>query len=830
MSSTESAVIEQESAFREIVQRLVAWGLPQDEVEYTLQGAISVRELNPRAQLFAQDTPVSAIYLLKSGGIVQERITLDKQGRRRIRLRRQARPDEWVGHYDLLYNQQYTTRARALDFSRLIAVDAAAVNRLLYRYPRFRQRIAPMEKIGRLRTIPFFGTLDLTVLSYLADVCKLEVIPAQAQIYAANMPTDRLYIVDQGQVILQRQDRDPIWLGNGMAFGFLDQQRRSINTALTPRGHSAQATVPTTVFVVARQDFVDLTGLNPERVGLSLLRAALDTLDKVTAFARYTPQQRAVLLGYMSHYHIPIAHLVMQQGEISDSLWVLMAGGRATLHALEGGQALQPTVVSGPNFFSELALRAEQPLNSTVQAEPNSQWLRLQTEDFHAFLRQHGPELLGELALSPVAEKVLGQSETRRRYAWLQKGENLVLFQRRHWLALLRKVLFALILFVLVGSAGLLLLSTGAAQPVWIFWLLTGTGLLALIQFTWGLLDYLNDYLLVTNQRLVRQEKVIFIAELRQAAFLEQIRNVDVSVAFWGNLLGYGALKVQTAASSGAIAFDFVPDPITLKRTILEQQNLRNQHYQASSKMVIQNLLEERFGLRLRLPSRVLPETEAPPSIAPSGVWERVRHSFDLGAHMELHEQDKVIWRKHWLILLAKIIGPLAILIAIILMVLGQRLLPDDLQAIVVPFDIVLAFVGLVLLAIIAWYVADWRNDTYEIDNKQIADVEKKPLFFSEQRRTALLGEIEHIEVRIPSPIHFLFNFGNVRLQTAANQGEFSFDWVPNPRGVSEEIRRRIEVYRHQQEATRARQRAQELPDWFEMYNRLGESSSLGGQ
>lgn len=816
----DNRVLEQDTAFAEVVRRLVAWGLPQDEVEYTLHGAVSVRELAPRAPLFAQDDPVSALYLLKSGAVMQERVTHDRQGRRHIHLRRQARQDEWVGHYDLLYNQRYTTRARALDFTQLIAVDASAINRLLYRYPMLRQRIAPMEKIGRLRTIPFFAALDLTALSYLAEVCNLEVIPANTEIYAANAPADRLYIVDQGQVLLQGQDREPTWLGNGMAFGFLDQLARGINAALTPRRHSARATVPTTIFVLARQDFIDLTALNPERVGLTLRHAAQATLDKVTVFARYTPHQRAALLGYMSHYHIPIPHLLMQQGEISDSLWVLMPGGRATLRALEGGKALQPTAITGPNFFSELALQIEHPLDSTVQAEPDSQWLRLHTADFQAFLAEHGPELVDALVISPVAEKALGHSDTRRRYAWLQKGENLVRFQRRHWLALMRKVLFALILFVLVGVIALLL-STRPWLPVWIFWLLAGTLGVGLLQFGWGLVDYLNDYLLVTNQRLVRQERVIFFAEWRQAAFLEQIRNIDVSSTFFGKLLGYGALKVQTAATSGSITFDFVPEPNELRRTILEQQNLRLQHYQASSKMVIQNLLEERFGLRLRLPSRVYPEVEQPPH-APRTLWERALRSLDITAHMELHEQDKIIWRKHWLILLAKIALPVSLLLVILLLVVGQQFLPPNLQAVVIPFDILMAFIGLGLLAAIAWYVADWRNDTYEIDAKQISDVEKKPLFFSEQRRSALLGEIEHIEVRIPSPFHFLFNFGHVRLQTAATQGEFSFDWVPDPRGVSEEIRRRIEVYRHQQEATRARQRAEELPDWFEMYNRLG--------
>ena len=220
------AAVDQAAAFGEIVQRLVAWGLPHDEVAFALQGAVQVKEFAPRAQLFAQGDPVTALYLLRSGGVLQERITQDNQGRRQIRLRRQARPDEWVGHYDLLYNQQHTTRARALDFSQVIAVDASAINRLLYRYPNLRRRIAPLEKIGRLRTIPLFSTLDLTMLSYMADVCQLEVIPAQTEIYAADAPADRLFIVDQGQVLLQGPDLGPIWLGNGTAFGFLDHESR----------------------------------------------------------------------------------------------------------------------------------------------------------------------------------------------------------------------------------------------------------------------------------------------------------------------------------------------------------------------------------------------------------------------------------------------------------------------------------------------------------------------------------------------------------------------------------------------------------------------------
>jgi uncharacterized membrane protein YdbT with pleckstrin-like domain len=320
---------------------------------------------------------------------------------------------------------------------------------------------------------------------------------------------------------------------------------------------------------------------------------------------------------------------------------------------------------------------------------------------------------------------------------------------------------------------------------------------------------------------LVRQEKVIFILEFRQAAFLEQIRNVDVNTTFWGSMLQYGKLRIQTAATHGSISFDFVPNPNSIRLTIMEQQNMRQQHFQASSKMVIQNILEDRLGLRLRMPGRV--RQDAPSSQAFTAItWQdRLRSALDLDQYLQRQEADRIIWRKHWMILLGKAITPLSLFIGVLLLVLGQQLLPPAIRDFTATFDLLWVLLGLFALVWLSWYIADWRNDTYEIDAKQIADVEKKPLFFSEQRRTALLGEIENIEVSIPSPIHFFFNFGNVRMQTAAAEGDFTFDWVPNPRGVAEEVRRRIEIFRQQQEMNRARQRAQELPDWFEMYNRL---------
>src|SRR5690606_37740296 len=162
----------------------------------------------------------AAIYLLMEGEIFQEQISPDNQGNRRVTLRREAKPGEWIGHYDMLYTQRYGTRARAVESSRLIEVQAGALNRLLYRYPRVRQQIAPMEKIGRLRTVPLFGNLDLTVLSYVADASRAERIPKNTTLYTAEQPAEDLFIVDQGQVLFSGEDYPWVGVGNGMAFGF----------------------------------------------------------------------------------------------------------------------------------------------------------------------------------------------------------------------------------------------------------------------------------------------------------------------------------------------------------------------------------------------------------------------------------------------------------------------------------------------------------------------------------------------------------------------------------------------------------------------------------
>jgi CRP-like cAMP-binding protein/membrane protein YdbS with pleckstrin-like domain len=813
-------------AHEAIVRVLTGWGLPLADVEHALHNAVTLRRLRPREELFAQGAPLQAVYLLLEGQLFQERLEKNHSGQLRITLRRAVNPGELVAHFDLLYGQDHSTRARALDASLLIAVDAQAMNRLLYRHPQLRRNIAPLELISRLRTVPFFQHLDLTAISYVATDAELVTVKPKELLYSSDDPADRVYIIDHGQIKLTDPNGKTQLMGNGMAVGFLDFIHPNAPLDGERRfEHQAVAVTDGRLFSLSRQALMDLTGLHPERHGLQLRKDCQDMVNDMAVFARFSEEQRRILIGYMSHCYIPIHHLIMQQGEIGDSLWMLMPGGIAILRALVAGEALQPTPINGPNYFGELALRVDRPLDSTIQAEPNSQWLRLHKEDFQAFLKHHGNNLLDKLTLSTEAQRYLGQYQTRLRYAWLDEDEQLITRQRRHWFILVGKGFLPF--FLLMSWA---LLVTAFWPRAWVeIWQLTLVGIPGILfgsLLLWAVIDYINDFMIVTSQRIVRQEKVFMVMEWRKAAFLDDIRNIDVGFSFMGRVLQFGTLTVHTAASEGDIHFDAAPDPIELKNTILEQVNVRKQHQQASSKMIIQNVLEERLGLRVVIPARVYPgnheeEEDTQGNWLRSAWLRRQYRRLHLDINMRRRDADRIIWRKHWLVLLGRLAVPSGIFLTILVLVLAGHLLPPAFQQVVLAVDVVGIFFGLITLAWAAWNFADWRNDTYEVSDREVADVRKTPLFFAESRRTAPLDEIENIEVNIPSPLHYIMNFGTVRLQTAAADGNFNFDWVPYPREVADELRRRMERYRQAQEIAQARRRNEELPDWFEMYNRL---------
>ncbi len=804
-------------------------GLPIDEIAALLQANSLVVDFSAGDELTRQDDVAEFLFFVLSGSVRVVRRDQDENasGSQEI-LGRLVTADDIIGRYELTFSLKYISTATAEDAVTALCIDRSTLEQLLYRYPSLHQQTIYQAVVNRLRTMPLLADVDMDILGFLAEEIRSQTVSAGTVLYTQNQPPDTLFLIAQGQIELYhpRRTDNRLWLGTGSPFGFPGSVGTTHSAPADRYGHWAEAKTETTLFELPWKTLRQIGRRFPQAVDPEIQLLPAKTISAISIFAGLTPHEQIQLAGFCTFQRIPQYHPIMQQGDSADSMWILLENSRAVLSALdEENRALPRAPVRGIFSFNDTALLAASHVELTVESEPGSLWLRLHRQDFQRFGQICGQEIVDKIAARLPAEVDDADPDQRQDYKWMRKGELLVSLRLRHWLALLGKSP-ATIVAILAG-VGFTWLFSSLGVALWFS--LGISALFVILALIWGILNYLNDYFIVTNRRVIQQEKVIFFSEQRREALLEQIQRVDVSTTFWGNLLNYGSMSVYTAGTTGSIDFDFVAAADDLRATIFHQRGLRQQRASAESKLDIQNELEKRLGLTVDLPSRV--RTDAAPAApddtaAGSGVWKKLRRSITVDSSLDWESTDRIVWHKHWWVLLVQVALPGLLLLVELALLSGGFASVALLQQIQSSLDATTLLVsgGVVMLATLGWIlwaVTDWWNDTYTVTEDRIIDVEKLPLFLSEQRREAQLSDIQDISLDMNSPLKMMLNFGNIIVQTAAGEGAFTFDHVPNPRNVKEEITRRMIVWRREDERRKAQDRSRDLPDWFEMYNRL---------
>ncbi|MCY3993245.1 MAG: cyclic nucleotide-binding domain-containing protein [Caldilineaceae bacterium] len=802
-------------------------GLPLEEIIDLLQANSLVIEFSPGDELTRQDDAAEYLFFILSGSVrVTHRSTAPAGAE--DTLARVAIAGDILGRYELTFSLTYISTATAENAVSALCIERSTVERLLYRYPTAHQQTAYQAMVNRLRTMPLLADVDMVIIGFLADEIRSRMVQAGTVLYTQNQVPSTLYLIGQGQVELYhpRRTDNRLLLGTGGSFGFPGSVGVTNNAAPDKYGHWAEAKTETTVYELPWRTIRQVGRRFPQAIDPEIQLLPAKTISAVSIFAGLTPREQIQLAGFCSFHRIPQYHPIMQQGDSADSMWILMENSRAVLSALdEENRALPRAPVRGIVTFNETALLAPTPVELTVESEPGSLWLRLHRQDYQRFGQICGPETVDKVAARLPDQADDASHEQRQDYPWLRKDELLVNLHLRHWLALLGQSKAPAI--AVLASAGLIWLLTFLGFPLWVG-LTIGT-LFVVLSLIWGFLNYLNDYFIVTNRRVIQQEKVIFFSEHRQEALLEQIQRVDVATTFWGNLFNFGTLSVYTAGTTGSIDFDFVANPDSLRTAIFHHRSLSQQRSSAENKLDIQNALENRLGLSIDLPSRVHtdPAPSTPNDISEGpGLWQKLRRIVSLDRSLDWESTERIVWHKHWWVLLVQVALPGLLLLFELLFLAGGFSSVPVLQQLQSGLDAqtLLLSGGLVTLATLGWVlwaVTDWWNDTYTVTEDRIIDIEKLPLFLSEQRREAQLSDIQDIRLEMNSPLKVMLNFGNIIVQTAAGEGAFTFDHVPNPRIVKEEITRRMIAWRREDERRKAHDRSRDLPDWFEMYNRL---------
>lgn len=364
-------------------------------------------------------------------------------------------------------------------------------------------------------------------------------------------------------------------------------------------------------------------------------------------------------------------------------------------------------------------------------------------------------------------------SQSRAEFPGQHADETVVFKLRRHWLILVTRLIPTFILlFVMAGVGAGIGLVVPVAMPVWVA-LIVLFSLVPLGLGVWQFLDWENDHYILTDQRVLHIERVYFLFESREEANLGKIQDVTVKMpSFIANALYFGDVQIETAGTGGQINFNAIPKPRKAQRLIFKQAGLPEPGTDHEEEW-------EKSKGRARLLRPLETFTRMLYAITPQGG-------------------DVRVWRKHWYVLLGKVVRPLLVALLLLIVWIATLILelPASLQLApeiiikVIPVILFLLSVGWII-----WVAIDWHNDLYVLTDTHVIDIEKRP-FTMEFRREANLGMIQNVSYKQPGFIPKLLNFGNTELETAGTLGKFTFDSIPDPRGVQEEITRRLEEFR----------------------------------
>jgi uncharacterized membrane protein YdbT with pleckstrin-like domain len=388
-------------------------------------------------------------------------------------------------------------------------------------------------------------------------------------------------------------------------------------------------------------------------------------------------------------------------------------------------------------------------------------------------------------------------------FSWFDKDEILYFVTRRHPAFLLLKLIPPLFL----GLVSLLFFLLGGIHGMSIYFLIGGAICLTGIAWAvWNYFDWYNDYFFITNKRIVWLEKVIAFYESRHEVPLHKIRSVDYTTTLIARTLGYGNVIVNTFTDS--IVMQNIGYPGQVADLVEEQIDRVNN---------LQKFIKH-DGMRKTLRTRIGKEKPENPNERDKWVDERKKRSrWSTSFRMRLVEDDVVTYRRHWVVLLAKIAGPLAVVFGSWVLTVGWIANIPLFAIFSIPTAHFLAF--LMFVGGLAWLVyefVDWRNDIYRVTSEQLIDIERRPLG-DEQKKTAPLDSILSLEVERFGLIGILLNFGNVAVNVSGQQ--FVFRGIYDPVTAQLDISTHMDAYRRKRRQDEESRGDERFLEWAKLFH-----------
>lgn len=199
----------------------------------------------------AHGRPATAMYVVSSGWVrlmTEQLIVLANLG-----------PGSLLGEADVLLGRAFTVTAEAATDVTLLALSATDLAEIIDQQPEIGRQLRimagatdDMEKIRHLRRLNLMTGLGAEQLRDVAQDLRTERFTAGQGIYCRGTFGSALYLIDQGQVSVQRPGQPPTTVGGGDIFG--------VSALLENEPHTSEVAALTDVYgwSLSRDDFEKL--------------------------------------------------------------------------------------------------------------------------------------------------------------------------------------------------------------------------------------------------------------------------------------------------------------------------------------------------------------------------------------------------------------------------------------------------------------------------------------------------------------------------------------------------------------------------------------------
>jgi hypothetical protein len=335
----------------------------------------------------------------------------------------------------------------------------------------------------------------------------------------------------------------------------------------------------------------------------------------------------------------------------------------------------------------------------------------------------------------------------------------------------------------------------------------------SLIVLVYIAVDWSNDFLILTPSRVIFEDTELLVRQIQQELVIENIQQVNVRAdSYLAYLMGYFRYWTQRlmrrlrlrskpvdqvqavyakiivgSYSPQTLIFEYADHPYLMQGKINGKINeLRKQQNVETLRNLIENQVYEN-----KPPQSATPQIEVDIEAATGPL------AWFFHPNPEVRKDsgfDALTWRPVKLFMLQAIARPYFsfLLPALALWVLTRLgLLPAGAALLIgLVVAIPTLFWGL-------WIREEHENDKFILNIREIVDVDKKP-FGPESSRRAPLSAVQNIEFDV-SFIEGLLGYGDVIITTAGGAGKFTFEHVPDPRGVQATINNYLSYYKRRE-------------------------------